>query len=177
MGSRLRIAPESGLTPAQESTLNVSTLLLCPKSLTCLLIFESIAYSAWQLRALEARSDRNKARNSDTDESHQRSNPPSSTFSLRHFLGVISNVLAAVLQLFAIFGGSTLGSGQNTELGALSSDSTPNTHTTTHTIYYLIICKCELVKYVFSTLMDLEKGNVIAGYGGLTESSDFNQNI
>ena len=25
--------------------------------------------------------------------------------------------------------------------------------------------------------MDLERGNVIAGYGGLTESSDFNKNI
>ena len=25
--------------------------------------------------------------------------------------------------------------------------------------------------------MDLERGNVIAGYGGLTEPSDFNKNI
>jgi len=32
-------------------------------------------------------------------------------------------------------------------------------------------------KYVFSTLMDLERGNVIAGYAGLTEPSDFNKNI
>ena len=32
-------------------------------------------------------------------------------------------------------------------------------------------------KYVFSTLMDLERGNVIAGNGGLTEPSDFIKNI
>jgi len=33
------------------------------------------------------------------------------------------------------------------------------------------------LKYVFSTLMDLERGNAIAGYAGLTEPSDFNKNI
>jgi len=32
-------------------------------------------------------------------------------------------------------------------------------------------------KYVFSTFMDLERGNVIAPYVGLTEPSDFNKNI
>jgi len=32
-------------------------------------------------------------------------------------------------------------------------------------------------KYVFSTFMDLERGNVIAPYIGLTEPSDFNKNI
>jgi len=32
-------------------------------------------------------------------------------------------------------------------------------------------------KYVFSTFMDLERGNVIAPYVGLTETSDFNKNI
>jgi len=32
-------------------------------------------------------------------------------------------------------------------------------------------------KYVFSTFMDLERGNDIAGYAGLTEPSDFIKNI